>query len=679
MPHTNTIPGNDQRPIQPQSVDDTRSQQADSLFVSTEYHQTAYEVIEFLRQQMRRMLDLSSDAIILIGPRGFIRGINHGAEALLGLSVKSVVGHSAHQILSSVITNPSFLDNLLHADTLVDDDAYLQESSHVIPVRGPSGQLRHFKAQQRPYPTPEGIGTYLLLTDITDQEQAEETQKLLAVAVEQAAELLVIIARNGLVQYINPAYERLSEFTPAEVCGKPIQHLLHMEGQNSEYRRVWRRIRQGDQWSGILQCRSYSGGYYETRATFTPIKDGQGNITHFVGLMRDLSDTRSLERQLLQARKMEAIGTLASGIAHDFNNILSVIFGFTELARLYATENIELAGYLDEIAIASNRARDLVKQILTFTRQSNLERKPVQVSLIIKEGLKLLRASIPTTVRFQTEIDSDAIVSAAPTQIHQILMNLCTNAFHAMPDERGEMFVGLHEVEYKHIPADIRHSLFPGNYLRMQVRDDGAGMTPAVRERIFEPYFTTREKGEGTGMGLAIVLGIVKSYEGAVWVKSEPGVGSEFNVYLPVLELEEEEEPNIDLQPPIKATPAHVLFVDDEQSISRLHHKSLEQYGYRVTSLCSSLQALAAIQGAPDDFDVIVTDLTMPDMTGLELAREVWKLRPRLPVILYSGSTNRLEKAVQEEPGIARVLRKPLLSHELANAIETVLKEHERA
>jgi CheY-like chemotaxis protein len=371
---------------------------------------------------------------------------------------------------------------------------------------------------------------------------------------------------------------------------------------------------------------------------------------------------------------MEAIGTLAGGIAHDFNNILSAVIGYTQIALDDVPKGTLLQSNLKEVLKAGRRARDVVKQILAFSRQTEQERKPLEISLIVKEALKLLRASLPATIEIRQNIGTDlGTVLADATQIHQVLMNLCTNAAHAMGERGGILEVNLANVELGSDFTSRYPDIDPGPYLRLTVSDTGHGMHPSIMERIFNPFFTTKERGEGTGMGLAVVHGIVKGYGGTITVFSEPGEGSTFHIYLPL--IDREVEPEAGIGEPIPTGNEHILFIDDERAIVDVGKQILERLGYDVVTITSSTAALELFRAQSDKFDLVITDMTMPNMTGEELARELMNIRPDIPIILCSGYSKKITEVKTKDIGIRAFVVKPILKREIAETIRRVLDE----
>ena len=407
----------------------------------------------------------------------------------------------------------------------------------------------------------------------------------------------------------------------------------------------------------------------------SPLTDEAGKLISIVHFAKDISEQKNLEQQLRQTQKMSAIGNLAGGIAHDFNNLLVPIIGYGDMLLFDLPEDSSYVTSVKEIVQAGHRARDLVSQILTFSRKSEQEHVSLCVQAIAKEVVKLLRSSIPTTIEIKQSIDyACPAVMADPTQIHQIIMNLCTNAYHSMRKNGGILGIGLAKVDVQADDFYARLNLQPGVYVRLEVSDTGHGMTPETRERIFEPYFTTKEKGDGTGLGLAVAHGIVSSCQGTIVVYSEPGQGSSFHVYLPAIIGKEEEELEKAAEVLIRGD-AHVLVVDDAQEIIDLEKSMLEVLGYSVTAFSNPEKALALFQAQPDDFDLLLTDMTMPGMTGVQLVEEVFAIRPKMPVILCTGFSELINEKQAEALGIRGYIMKPLLMKDFARAIHKVLGE----
>jgi len=388
---------------------------------------------------------------------------------------------------------------------------------------------------------------------------------------------------------------------------------------------------------------------------------------------RSEAEKTRLEAQLRQAQKLEAIGTLAGGIAHDFNNILGAIVGYTELVKADAAGNEPVLQHMEEISRASKRATDLVRQILSFSRQDEQERQAIQLRPVIKEALKLLRATLPASIEIHSDLDPAApAVLADATQIHQIMMNLGTNAWHAMLERPGTLRVKLVTCDVDVDFAKLHPELRVGPYVRMSVSDTGHGMDSATLGRIFEPFFTTKAPGKGTGLGLAMVHGIMKGHDGAITVYSQPGEGTTFHLYFPALQSASTETESQARRIP-RGHGEHVLFVDDEAPLARWGRETLERLGYRVTTHTNVLEAIAAVREQPARFDLVVTDLTMPVMNGLNLARRLLEIRPDLPIVLTTGYSASLTEESVRKLGLRELLFKPNTAQTLGEAIDRVL------
>ena len=410
-----------------------------------------------------------------------------------------------------------------------------------------------------------------------------------------------------------------------------------------------------------------------------------GKDEMYVVFMRDISERkqaeqerRDLQAQLIQAQKMEAIGTLAGGIAHDFNNILGAVLGYAEMARDISPLGSAVAKDLDKVMEAGQRAATLVRQILAFSRQTDTERIPMAPIHMVKEALKLLRPTLPSTITIKQQLDaSTRIINADPTQFHQIVLNLCTNAFHAMEKTGGTLAITLKDCELSREDLHLQPEVQPGKFVRLAIADSGPGIAPEIRAKIFEPYFTTKEVGKGTGMGLAIVHGIIRQYGGFITCDSTPDQGTVFSLYFPAIEAAQVEAVLPGEQ--IPRGRERILFVDDEELLVDLGKTMLERLGYAVTIRNDSREALALFERKPDDFDVVITDQTMPGMTGMELARQMLQIRPGVPIILCTGYSNLINEEQAKENGIRGFALKPLTKKDVSLLLRQVLSGGEPA
>lgn len=437
----------------------------------------------------------------------------------------------------------------------------------------------------------------------------------------------------------------------------------------------------------------FETAYMRKNGSFIPVEASScltayDDETSVLTIARDISerkkaekDNKELRDRLQQAHKMETVGTLAAGIAHDLNNILFPVFGFAEMALDDVPENSEVYDNLKQLLKAAGRGRDMVRQILAFSRKSEQKPRPFQFGLIITETLKLLKAVLPSKVRIRRDITNKPLwVLADPTKIHQVIMNLCTNAVHAMSNQDGLLEIFLDQADSfpddtfsGRVPAGLKQ----GDYLRLRIKDTGHGMEPGILERIFEPYFTTKKQGRGTGMGLSVVYGIIKGYGGEIIAESTPDFGSTFTVFLPLIDPETAGQETGSAETALTGRD-HILLVDDEQMIADMLKQMLEKLGYRVTALTRSKDAFETFKAQPDFFDLLITDQDMPDMTGSELAGQIINIRPDVPVIICSGLNEKITLDQAGKSGIRMHLEKPVKRQQLAEAIRQVLDQDKK-
>lgn len=519
------------------------------------------------------------------------------------------------------------------------------------------------------------VGLRCIMIDLTEQKKMEADLTRQTMAMDQATDTILIADTKGTITYVNPAFEKVSGYTRKEAIGQNPTMLKSGKQDKAFYRHLWQTISSGRTWSGNLINKKKDGSHFSEEATISPVFSPTGRIVNYVAVKRDITDKINLENQLRHAQKMEAIGTLAGGIAHDFNNILGVIIGRAELSQLDVPENNPAFDNIIEVVRAGNRAKDLVKQILAFSRQVKQERSLIQPGIIIKDALKMLRSSLPSTIEIRQDIPAESgLILADPTQIHQILMNLCTNAYHAMGKTGGLLTVSLADIELDPSGTDRETQLVPGKYVQLLVSDTGDGIEPHIMERIFDPYFTTKKPGEGTGLGLAVVHGIVRGHGGDITVKSKKGKGSIFQVLLPKIEDSKKTlKTKDDTLPP--NGDERILFVDDEKDLAETARMMLERLGYQVIVKTSSIEALELFSSQPDTFDLIITDHTMPIMTGADLAKEVIRIRPDIPILLCTGFSELISKEKARQIGINEFVMKPIIMKDMARIIRKILKE----
>ncbi|MCP3954730.1 MAG: response regulator [Desulfobacterales bacterium] len=512
--------------------------------------------------------------------------------------------------------------------------------------------------------------------EIDERKKTEEILRKYEGIISTTNDLMALIADDFSFQAVNPAYLDIHAVAAEEILGKTVAEVYGRRFFEANLKPFMARCLDGEKVDTYAWITFSNSERRLLHISYYPYFDKDGRVTGIVENTRDSTSRKKLEEQLQQAQKMEAIGTLAGGIAHDFNNILGAIMGYTEMLAWDIPDSSSLQKKIQQILKASDRAKELVQQILSFSRQHNQERKPVQIQLIIKEALKLLKASLPSTIEIRQQIKTQrSTILANPTQIHQVLMNLCTNAHHAMRETGGVLTVELYIEEVGEDRAQ-QYNLSAGRYLVLAVKDTGHGMSVTTKERIFDPYFTTKKKGEGTGLGLSVIHGIIKTHGGAIVVESGVGKGAAFIIFFPMIEDKEDRKPQ-SVHQPLPTGKECILFVDDEPVLVEIGGQMLRHLGYRVECVADSVEALRLFQQSPDSFDLIITDMTMPKMTGDVLAHEILKVKPTIPIIMATGFSELMTEEKAKRAGIKDFLLKPLVIRDLAGTIRRVLDERE--
>ncbi len=510
------------------------------------------------------------------------------------------------------------------------------------------------------------------------------SEKRYRLLVERALDAIFTLTPEGTFVSANPAFETLTGWHTAELIGKPLVGLL----ATPDDQRMWTSFLQA---SATAQRRSLEllfqkreGGTIHLDLNLAPSKSPTGTT---LGIGRDVTERKEEEKkrarfeaQLRQSQKLEAVGRLAGGIAHDFNNVLTAIIGHAQLLQDDASAGGRAHESSGEILRAGARARDVVRQLLTFARSNAHERRTIRVQAVMREAVQLMRASVPASIEMEMKLDEAApAVLADPTQVHQVVVNLVANAAAAMRDRGGRLSVSLGDLVVRDLPAPPTPPLPPGRYVRITISDTGHGMDAQVQERIFEPFFTTKPEGEGTGLGLAVVHSIIQDHEGYIGVQSKPGAGTTFSVFLPAV--------SADLLPAAPATPEaamrgrgeRILIIDDEPAIGRVLGQQLERLGYRVTTSVDPEEALEVLTEDPSDFDLAITDLQMPHMDGVELAARLSAVCPGLPVVLITGNRQSVHASVFHAAGVREVLDKPFQIRDLSRVVRGALDSTKQA
>ena len=621
----------------------------------------------------------AEDAIIGKTLDGLITSWNPGAERLYGYTAAEVLGRSIALLIPPDLPDdlPQILarlrrgERLTHAETvrLRKDGTRLHISLSVSPIVDAAGQL---------------VGAATIARDITERTRAalalQQQRDWLDVTLASIGDAVIATDAQGVITLLNPMAARLTGWPAVEALGRPLGEVVQVRDRDTRAPAddaVAHVLREGVpvRLTAPTLLRTRQGHERTIAASAAPIHTRDGGLAGVVLVLRDITERLQMEAQLRHAHHVQALGTLAGGIAHDFNNMLAAIMGYTELAAMDLPPSSPPHTALHHALAAAHRAKDLVQQILLFSRQQPAGRAPLALAPLLREAVTFLRASLPATIAIHLHLAETAgPVLADATQIHQVVMNLCTNAGYAMREMGGTLDIALDGVEIDPAVAATHPDLTPGPYVRLTVHDTGPGMSPEVLARLFEPYFTTKALGAGSGMGLAVVHGIVASHGGAVTVRSAPGQGATFTVYLPRL-AQDVVVPPVLAPDPLPRGQERILLVDDEASVAEMGYHLLTRLGYAVVTYTSSREALDAFRAAPERFDLLITDHTMPEMTGEALARAVRQIRPELPLILCTGFSETMTAEYAQALGIDAYLMKPWEIGVLAQTLRRVLTQ----
>ncbi len=623
------------------------------------------------QEQLRlsAIVESTDDAIMSVDLEGRITSWNKGAEQVYGYAAGEIVSLPASVLLPPGRWRENHLlmgdvargKPVEHHETerITKDRKTIVVSLSLSPLKDRKGRI---------------IGASDISRDITEHKRAEEALRLANAynrsLIEASLDLLFTIDPEGRINDVNAATERVTGYSRKELIGTYFSgYFTEPHRARDGYRRA---LEEGSARDYRLEVRHRDGHVTPVLYNASVYRDDRGNVRGVFNAARDMTALTRAEQQLRHAQKMEAMGTLSSGIAHDFNNILAAIMGFADLG-LEDERDRAIRQYFAQILHAGERGKELVKRILTFSRNTEEERKPVQVIPLIEESIRMLRASLPATVEIRQVISAgQPIVVADPTQLQQVIVNLATNAAHAMREKGGVLEIGVTD-SISRLPADaLAPGAAAGPFLKLTVSDTGTGMDEKTMVRIFDPFFTTKQRGEGTGLGLSIVHGILESHGGAITVKSTLGKGSTFDVFLPrVAQISSRTEGSPTWVPKGRG---EVLLVDDETALVELERQMINRLGYSVTAVDDSMEALALFREAPLRYDIVLSDQTMPNMTGIELARELIAIRPDIPIILVTGYSDAVDADYVKALGVKAFVMKPLTRMDLAQTIERVLK-----
>lgn len=633
-----------------------------------EERRKAEQALQSSEELHRRVFENTGTATVLIDPDMTISMANARFESLIGLPREQFVGKANFLEFIAPIDRERL--NLYYELQMQGDDRIPQRLR--FKITDTKGETKELLATARWIPETQQVVASML--DVTTSNQMQRERNRLAAVIEQSAEAVIITDTHGRVEYTNPAFERVSGYSRKQSAGHDLDAPFFSDQDRDVFKRMTFMVTRDDNWSGRVENRHRDGHTYIADTHIFPIFNDRGKVVNLVCVKTDVTHELQLEKQLQHAHKMEAIGTLAGGIAHDFNNILGGILGFTELSMRLAPHDERLQRNFGRILDGCQRAKELVQNILTFSRKNDNETKPIEMQIVVKEALELLRASIPSTIEFRRRITTEpSVIRATPTQIHQVIMNLCTNASQAMNANGGILEVILENIELTGASQPDMGSTPPGPYARLTVRDSGHGMDDETLGHIFEPYFSTRVQTGGTGLGLSVVHGIVQNSGGSIDVKSRPGKGTEFVILFPRIEDSIPVGKTDDPELPKAAANERILVVDDEAFILEMMSDMLSDLRYRVDTADSGQKALALLQDTAEPYDLIIADLTMPKMTGRQLAEQARRLYPGIPVVLITGLRVDASGKQEELSIFNAVLLKPILFADLATTLHQIL------
>jgi len=642
----------------------------------------AEDALQESEKRFRAIVQDQTEMICRYLPDSTLTFVNEAYCKLKGMSKEELIGRKIADLTVDPEKHRLFEAHLAELCALTPESPILPGESNDI---GPDGRRDWREWVDRAIFDESGkmVEIQAVGRDVTELKLAQEELVRLSSAIENAAEVVIVTDLDANIQYVNPAFEKVSGYSRAEVMGKNPRILKSGKLGTEYYQNMWETLIRGEIWTGEFINKKKDGTLFHEKGSIAPIRTPAGKVLGYVAVKRDVSREIQMEAELRQAQKMEAIGQLAGGIAHDFNNILASIMGYAKLAADDTPVGTEMRDDLDQILKAGKRGKELVEQMLAFSRQSGIKgaKKSHQIGEIVKDSMKLIRPSLPSNIVIDLKISPDLpFVVIDPIEIHQVIINLCLNASQAMPSG-GRLLVELQSVSISSEEAlrlkdavTGKKELIPGQYVTLSVEDTGSGIPKEILPRIFEPFFTTRKKGQGTGMGLAVVYGIVKSHHGVIHIYTEIDKGATFRIYLPTSKTAEHFSPEKESKD-FKGGTESILVVDDEEPLARMIGKTLTRLGYRVTVKSKSTEALEIVAQAPDSFDLVVSDQTMPGMTGDQLAQEIRKIRPNMPIILCSGFSEILTPEREQEVKVNKLVRKPFVGDELEIEIRQILDE----
>ncbi len=635
---------------------------------------------EQYEQDRELLLNSAGEGIFGVDTSGNVTFVNAAAAQMLGYNEDELIGKNSYTLCScaKVSDCPIYASFKYGKAYQGGTETFQHRDGRSLPIQFTSNPILRSERI---------VGAVVTFSDITERKKSEqrlrESQQRFKATFLQAAVGITQISLEGSYINVNRKFCEIIGYSEKELKEMRFQDVTHPDDLQSNLGTTTRLLGEEDLHTLHLEKRYIhkDGHVVQAKVSVTMVRNEAGKPIYLISIVQDITSQKELEgerntlqAQLAHTQKMEAVGTLAGGIAHDFNNILTAILGYADMAKAHIPADNPSRKYIDQVFKAGNRSKQLVQQILTLSRHGQIDKKNMELSSIVHEVLKLLRSSLPASIELQSDIDSDCgKILANSTQIHQVVMNLCTNAFHAIEQEKGVIKVTLKRTQLGDVDLARYPGLSPGAYVQFIVSDSGHGMDQDTCGKIFDPYFTTKAKGKGTGLGLSVTHGIVKSYAGDIAVHSKAGVGTTFTILLPVIDTEDDAGEITPKDEQVFEGDEHVFVIDDEKMVVDVARHALESFGYQVTTQTDPVSALEIFRAQAGKFDLIITDMTMPKMTGDILAGKMLEIQPDIPVIICTGFSTQINKEKIEAIGIRELVMKPFLGQDLARAVRGVI------
>jgi PAS domain S-box-containing protein len=625
-----------------------------------------------LKESEERFKQISSsahDGIILINADGLITFWNEAAEKIFGYSAEAALNKNLFLLIAPEI----YLEEYKYIFEVYLSDKSKNGKGKTVELVGKKkdGSLISIELSLSRFKKDGDYNAITIIRDISERKRAEQEEIRLSTALKQTGELVLITNVHGIIEYVNPAFEKTTGYSAQEVIGEKTSIFKSGKQSQTFYKKLWDTISHGDVWKGRLVNRKKDNSLYTEEATISPVRNNLGKIVNYVAVKRDITSNLIIEKKMRQMQNLRMMGLYAKLVVHDINNSLQLVIPESENILELVPDDSEIFPKLLTINHFAKKAAETAQQILTFTAKEVSFQSPLLIQKIIADFFKVIDTIKPPDVMIKSAIDPKcAPVLGNPTQIYQLLLNLCTNAFHAMRGKTGVLTLSLKQITIDSTIARKYINLREGAYARLSVSDTGHGIDRKIVDKIFEPSFSTKGTGEGFGLGLASVRNIIENHTGEIIVNSEPGTGATFHVFIPTCQR----KVNKPVRKPEKIVEGteKVLLVDDEESIKEMLTLSLERLGYKVTSFTSAMQALKKFQNSPNEFDIVITDQTMPALPGDLFAIELLKIRPDIPIILCTGFSERINEEQAKKLGIKEYLQKPFTRRDLSQAIRNI-------